>query len=282
MTIIRFCIVIILGLTLISCASMPDMQMGAIRQAEGLDVVSVVIPGFVADKAIYDPISGNLFIMERQSQKVFIYKGDKLLNVIGGIGFENGNFKRLNDIELDSDGSLLCLDSLTKVVKRFSADGAYISEIALGSLVQPQYLCTTGDQTMFVYDNSSGEIVSLSALDHLEQYRFGRFQLGGIETMAASREFLITYAGDSGKTTLFSILGQKLEEYDGYYAMDAYRNFITDRIMPSGRIPGDAVPLITGTPGGSSLRSLREHQGYVTFVKGEQVSVHRIRYGASR
>ncbi|HNX36923.1 MAG TPA: hypothetical protein PL124_04860 [Candidatus Cloacimonadota bacterium] len=266
-----------------ACASMPDPAFQNERNVPEVEPVMTVIPGFIPAKAAYDPLSERLFVLDQTSQKVSIFKGSSLMNVVGGFGFEKGNFQKLNDIEIDNDGSLLCLDGMAKVVKRFSTEGAYISEISLSGLALPTSFCVAPDQTMFVYDSATGEIVCLSALDHTEQYRFGRFQVQGLSSMSATRDYLLTYSAESNTSNLFSILGQQLDVYDGFWVMDTYKMLYTTKLIRYGRAPVSSYCWFAVQVYGhlDTLRHLKEHQGFVTLTRGDYIEVHRIVYGAA-
>lgn len=214
---------LLLCLALSACAG---LQSGGRRPLESINLREVYRAEFPVEKALFDPAAASIYILNSQSRQVNIIQDSRLINTIGGLGFERGNILRLADIASGEDGTLLVLDSADRSVKRFSNDGAYISEIALDWIAQPELLCQSPDQTLYVYDSSGGEIICLSALDNEEQFRFGKFQLQLITSLSCSRDYVCAYSAVSGKTLIFSSLGQLIREAEGFWICDNFRNAV--------------------------------------------------------
>ena len=215
---------LLLSLVLSACAG---MQSGGHRPLENIRLQEEHKADIPVAKALYDPAAASIYILNNQSRQVNIIQDSRLINTIGGMGFERGNILRLTDIACGEDGTLLVLDSADRSVKRFSNDGAYVSEIALDWIAQPELLCQGPDQTHYIYDSSGGEIICLSALDNQELFRFGKFQLQLITALSCSRDYVSAYSSVTDKSTIYSSLGQLIREVDGYWLSDNYRNVLS-------------------------------------------------------
>lgn len=215
---------LLLSLALSACAG---MQSGGRRPLENIRLQDEYKADIPVAKALYDPAAASIYILNNQSRQVNIIQDSRLINTIGGMGFERGNIIRLADIACGEDGTLLVLDSADRSVKRFSNDGAYVSEIALDWIAQPELLCQGPDQTLYIYDSSGGEIICLSALDNQELFRFGKFQLQLITALSCSRDYVVAYSSATGKSTVYSSLGQLIREVEGYWLSDNYRNVLS-------------------------------------------------------
>lgn len=233
-------------------------------------------------KAVFDPTSSGIWVLEAKSKQVSIYRNGNRLNSIGGIGFERGSIKRLADIGIGDDGTLLILDSMDRRLKRFSADGAYLSEIALDWIAGPELVCQSSDQTLYIYDSSGAEIVCVSALDNTEQFRFGKFQLRLPTSLSCSRDYVTAYSSVTGKTLIFSSLGQLIRELDGFWTSDNFRNLLALNSRPDG-----SYQLVTVNPeAGSDLPVLSATQpqnmvllgSYLCVSEADKVLIYRLEY----
>ena len=214
---------ILLLLLLCSC-SVPKFHPR--RQVSAILLESFIPLELKVDKAICDPISKSVYALSRARQQVDVYKGNTLVNSIGGLGTQNYNFQRLTDIGLDADGSLLALDQMSSQIKKFSADGRYIASFDLYGTHQPEFFCMSMDRELYVYDASSDEIVNISLLDGKEVFRFGRFQLQSPSAMSCNRELVCIYSSQSNQSQIYNSLGQYLQNMAGQVLPDSYGNLI--------------------------------------------------------
>lgn len=178
------------------------------------------------DKLVFDEISGSCYTMHTDWQELIFFREGNLINKTGGLGYDKTNFQRLMDIALDTDGSLLALDSATRTVKKFTSDGKFSGEFELPGLRQPELFAVAGDQTLFIYDAIASEIVCFSALDIKEQYRFGRFELKNISSLSCNRNYVLAYSKDLNKTSVFSILGQHIITFPNLAMLDEQGNLL--------------------------------------------------------
>jgi hypothetical protein len=176
--------------------------------------------------------------MSTDWQQIHFFRDRKRVNTIGGMGLERSSFQRLSDIALDSEGNLLALDSLPRKIRRFSSDGMWTGEIEIKNSLQPELLAMAADQTLFVYDAMSGEIICYSPLDGEELYRFGKFQLYRVSNLSVSRNYVIAYSAIDGISHVFSVLGQFIGSKPGQVVYDEYDNeIILDKgVLRSGEI----------------------------------------------
>ncbi len=178
-------------------------------------------------KAHYHPDRKQIYALDVSTQKILIWKNDKLENVIGGMGRGNSNFQALADFALGPDGSVYALDSSAKVIKRFNADGKYMNSMDLGYVQQPSKLALGTQQSLYVYDVASSEIIAYNLLDGVELYRFGRFQLDRVDQLFANRDFVVAYDKAADKSALYSSLGQFVSKDAGQIVYDTYNNAIS-------------------------------------------------------
>lgn len=270
---------LLISLLLSACAGMQSVQR---RPLEGIQLYQELNPDVPIGKAIYNPFASCVYVLNTKARQVNIYQGEKLLNTIGGSGFERSSIQRLTDIGISDDGTLLVLDSMGRSVKRFSSDGAYISEIALDWLAQPELLCQSPDQTLYVYDSSGGEIICISALDQKEQFRFGKFQLAMLSSLSCSRDYVVAYSSATGKSLIYSSLGQLIRSVDGYWITDNYRNAVKLSAMGAGsytmtsRIPESPEdwPELSGT----EPLSMVLQGGYLCVAEPDKLIIYRLNY----
>lgn len=258
------------------------MQSVQRRPLEGLQLYQELSPDVPIGKAIYNPFAACVYVLNSKARQVNIYQGLKLLNTIGGIGFDRSSIQRLADIGISEDGTLLVLDSMGRSVKRFSNDGAYISEIALDWIAQPELLCQSSDQTLYVYDSSGGEVICISALDHQEQFRFGKFQLSMLTSLSCSRDYVVAYSSATGKSLIYSSLGQLIRSVDGYWVTDNYRNAV--KLSAKGASGYTMASRIPESPedwpetSGTEPLSMVLQGGYLCVARPDKVIIYRLNY----
>lgn len=178
-------------------------------------------------KAYYHPSSKAIYAMEANTHRILVWKGDKQVNAIGGMGSGNTNFQSLSDFAMGSDGSIYALDSSAKVIKRFNADGKYLNRVQLDYVQQPSKLALGTEQNVYVFDAASSEIIAYDMLDSSELYRFGRFELQRVDQLFANRDFVVAYDEIKDESALFSSLGQHISNHAGQIVYDAYNNAIS-------------------------------------------------------
>jgi hypothetical protein len=97
-----FTMLAILGL--FACAgpvSRPPVDVEAFILSSSLELAKP------AQKALYNPITGDLFTLNTKDQEISIYQNGTLRNVVGGLGTGESNFLNLSDIAIAPDGAYL-------------------------------------------------------------------------------------------------------------------------------------------------------------------------------
>jgi hypothetical protein len=234
-------IVMFILIAVLLLAACSGNRFSAYRAIEDLKQVDWV-PGSY-DKAVCDPLTRVVFAMDRSTHEVHIYRGGKRINTIGGLGFDRTSFQRLSDIGVDTDGSLLALDSVQKLLRKFSPEGGVVAEISLSGLHQPELFCVSADGELFVFDAATQEIVCISAFDAGELYRFGRFQLKQPSSISCSRDYIAVYSGALNSTDVFYLLGQYKESIPDQVVFDNFNNPLSPEKTPALVLAGKAALL---------------------------------------
>jgi hypothetical protein len=240
---------------------------------DSFSLYSSISAGMPLQKALYYPQGGIIYAMSSTTQQIGIFKDTQRVNVIGGLGTGSGNFQNLSDIAIASDGSLLALDSVSKSIKKFNDSGKPIGVLELKGSVQPTMLAVNTDQSFFVFDAASAEIILYSALDGVEQFRFGKFQLVQVQQLACNRDYVVAYDATEGKSNVFSTLGQYIKTDDGQSLYDDYNNGLNlnDDLLISQMSPAS---LNIGT--GAGLMNISKDTLILVF--GEEIRLLRMGY----
>ncbi|MDY0151210.1 MAG: hypothetical protein RBS43_02930 [Candidatus Cloacimonas sp.] len=193
---------------------------------ESFSLVSSIPTGMPISKALYQASNDQLFVMSAKTQEIGIFRGGERHNVLGGMGTGAANFLSLSDIGINRDGGLLALDSVAKSIKIFTSDGKANGNIELKGSVQPTLFCVHADQSLFVFDQATGEIITYSTLDGTEQYRFGKFELQQPTQLFCNRDYVVAYEQQTDTSHVFSVLGQFVKSDKGQTLFDDYNNGI--------------------------------------------------------
>ena len=185
-------------------------------------------------KAVSDARGKTVYALSRESQEIDIFVDGVRMNSIGGLGFDRANFQRLSDIGVDTDGGLLALDSARKLLKKFSWEGMFISELKFDDLSQPELFCAAPAGTLFVYDAAASEIICYSPLDGREFDRFGRFELDRPVNLDCNKDYLWAHNLEEGSTGVFVLLGQHLGTLPQIAALDRSGAYFSAQALESG------------------------------------------------
>jgi hypothetical protein len=175
---------------------------------------------FTPHKSVYNKLENTICIMEKNTNLIHIFRNEKKINTIGGLGFNDYSFNKLNDITLAPDGNLLALDSFNKVVKKFDMEGKLIAEFNLGLLAKPQIFDITLDETFYIYDGNRKEIVVKKISDPELSFSFGKFMFSNPVSLIINTGFVQVYDIDLNSTLLFNLWGDLLHEYEGNVLSD--------------------------------------------------------------
>ncbi len=263
---------LLLCLMLIS-AGCSGVKFNPHRQISGIEQIDFLPTDTAFSKALFDPLSGSIYALEKQTAMVHVFRDGKLQNRIGGIGFDSYNFQRLSDIALDTDGGLLALDPMAKSLKKFTPDGQLMSRMDLSMLAQPELIASSPDQDLFVYDAAPQEIVCVSALDASELNRFGKFESLLPTNLYCTRDYVVAYDSSRDLSHVFHILGQHKENMPRQIIFDAFANVIVaDAVdIPEGFV-ATRLPVAIA-PGICTMN--RDH---ICAIMPSGISIYRVSY----
>lgn len=224
--ILRVLVVCLLITLLAACSGpvqRPPMDIGSFNL-----VATLALPKPV-QKALYEPFGETLYALNAQDQEITLYNKAMQKNVIGGLGTGETNFLRLSDIALAPAGGVLALDQAAKTVKKFDANGKFLSSLDLAGAIQPALIAQGADQLLYVFDQASSEIIVYSMLDGTEQNRFGKFELKTLTLLSCNRDYVVGYDASTDTSHVFSSLGQFVKSEAGQTLYDDYNNGINLR-----------------------------------------------------
>lgn len=261
---------VLLVILLTGCSG---VKFSAYRSISSIEQVHLMQTDKTFSKALFDPRGRIIYAMDAKSAMVYVYRDDKLVNRIGGIGFDSSNFQRLSDIALDADGGLIVLDSMAKTLRKFTPEGKLISQMDLAKLVQPELVAISPEQDFFIYDVAPQEIVCISAMDGSELYRFGKFQSIIPTNLYCTRDYVVAYDMVKDLSYVYFLLGQHKENMPRQIVYDAFGNIIVAEAveLPEG-FDAHTLP-VTQKPGTCTLN--REH---VCAVLMRGIAVFRVNY----
>ncbi|HPR17665.1 MAG TPA: hypothetical protein PLD62_05415 [Candidatus Cloacimonadota bacterium] len=172
---------------------------------------------FIPQKCLYSSSQKTTFVWQKDSNLIHIFQNGIKINSIGGMGTGQTNFNNLSDIALAPDGSLLALDSFARKIKKFDTQGGFIAQFSLNNFDEPLLFDIALDETFYIYDNRSREIVATSLYGQQEYYRFGNFQLKTPSNLILSGNNLVVNDRTNDQTLVFDSLGQFLFSRNGYF-----------------------------------------------------------------
>ena len=130
-----------------------------------------------------------------------------------------------------------------------------------------------GDQSIFVYDQASSEIICISALDGAEQYRFGKFELEQVTALNCNHDYVVAYDSHSDSSQIFSVLGQFVKSDKGQTLFDDYNNGIN---LGSGALTSQMSAALLPLKEPTGLMSLSSD--VISMVLGEEIRLLKIGY----
>ncbi|MDP8202899.1 MAG: hypothetical protein P9L95_00020 [Candidatus Tenebribacter mawsonii] len=190
------------------------------------ELIKKIQTNFIPQKCLYSSINKTVFVWENETDLIHIYSGENKINTIGGLGFNSQSFNKLADITLAPDGNLLALDSFQKKIKKFDVNGKLIAEISLTDFVEPSLFAVAIDETYYIYDNASKEIVITRTFDRSDWYSFGKFQLNTPSNLSLGKNEITVYEPKQNATMIFGILGRFQKEFDGNVKIEKQQNYI--------------------------------------------------------
>ncbi|MBN1327184.1 MAG: hypothetical protein JW996_04475 [Candidatus Cloacimonetes bacterium] len=238
-----------------------------------MNVIYRIYPDFKSAKALYSASEKTLYALDPNNSKIHIYHEGKKINVIGGLGFSQGNFSRIADIALTPDGKLLVLDSFEKKISRFDRDGKMTAEFDLTDLPEPVLLDLTIDEKFYFYDRNYQEVIFRQQLNDDNYYEFGKFQIRSPDQLTVTRNYVILYSRDEDCSFVFDRFGQFISEDKGYVQYDRkVRYDLAGNYITS----GSGAEKFALSPERWTNFMIRE--GYCTIISDREIQVLEIIY----
>ncbi|MDD2227905.1 MAG: hypothetical protein PHY48_00660 [Candidatus Cloacimonetes bacterium] len=263
----------LLLLLLISMFACGGNHRPAPMDIDSFNLVSSISAGMPLQKAVYYPANQNLYAMSRRTQEISIFEGTVRKNVVGGLGTGTSNFQALSDIAVGFDGSLLALDSVSKSIKMFNTSGKAKGTLELKGSIQPTLIAVNSNQSFYIYDAASAEIILYSALDGTEQFRFGKFELNQVTQLSCNRDYVVAYDDTEDESHIFSSLGQFIKSETGQTLFDDYNNGLN---LAAGMLISQMSHASLSIGEGSGLMNI--NRDIVVLVFEEEIRVLKIGY----
>jgi len=263
----------LLMLLLLSMFACGGANRPAPMDIDSYSLVSSISAGMPVQKAVYHPASQTLYAMSPRAQEISIFEGTVRKNVVGGLGTGTSNFQALSDIAVGFDGSLLALDSVSKSIKMFSTNGKAKGMLELKGSIQPTLIAVNSNQSFYIYDAASAEIILYSALDGSEQFRFGKFELNQVTQLSCNRDYVVAYDDTEDKSHIFSSLGQFVKSEAGQTLFDDYNNGLN---LYEGLLVSQMSPASLAVGEDSGLMNIS--RDIVVLVFAEEIRMLRIGY----
>jgi WD40 repeat protein len=173
---------------------------------------------FTPEKCIYSNVDKTIFIWQKDTNLIHIFKNGMRINTVGGAGSERSNLSQLSDIALSPDGNLFALDSFQKKIKKYDRDGMYITSFDLQEFKEPVLLAVAVDETFYIYDDFLNEIIATRDFIENNWFNFGSQVIENPLGLSVTLDQIIIYEVDS--TIIFNTLGQLENHYNESYLVD--------------------------------------------------------------
>ncbi len=140
---------------------------------------------------VFDKKNNRLLIVDNDNHRLIIYTPDgKFIKEIGGVGFENGQFRYPYSIALDEKGNFYVVDVLNTRVQVFNPEFEFLRNIGEWGIEKGQFFRPQG----IAIDNKGRVFVS-------ESYQ----KIGVIQVFSQDGEFLALVGDKSRKKLRFSV-----------------------------------------------------------------------------
>jgi len=203
-------------LILIFCSSCVSLEKAHLDlKLSHLDKIVEISTNFIPAKSVYSSLDNTTYIMEKDANRIHIYKDDQKINSIGGMGFDVYNFNKLTDIALSPDGNLLALDSFARKIKTFDREGKLVTQFNLELIGKPEIFDISLDETFYIYDRNKKEIVITRITDEDVSESFGKFILSEPVSLIINDNMVQVYDRQADKTFQFDLWGDLLNEWKG-------------------------------------------------------------------
>lgn len=205
----------------------------------------------------------NLFVISSKNY-LYIYKNNKLINKIGGIGFSNNNFSQISDFAIAQN--IAVLDGLQRVIKLFDFDGNWIADIKLDDFLHPTLFDVSRSGVYYIYDKDRDEISVSAHPDEDIDFTFGKLELNNPVRLTISKHYLIINNADK-TSDIFDLSGQLLEHKNDDIQINEYGSYICNKNFVFQK--GVAKPIFS-SPNAISFFSVSD--SYIITISSNSVS----------
>lgn len=193
-----------------------------------LEIIHKISLDFTPAKCTFSTSDKTLFVLDGKDNKIHFFRDGKMVNSVGGMGFEKQNFTRLTDIALSPDDKLLALDSFEKTIKKFDKDGNLITEFVVENLNKPKLFDISIDENFYIYDENINEILSTRFFSESDDYFFGKFELNNPQKIVLIKNELLVY-NDDNTTLIYDTFGQLIAEKSGNIQRDNFADYVLQK-----------------------------------------------------
>lgn len=212
-------------LILVCSCSINEYQLN--KPIQEIKAIKTIPINYQAKKAVYSSRYQTLFVLNEQFNEIWIYRNEELVNKIGSSGFSDNNFKKLSDLCLSNDNSLLALDSFDKKIKKFDQNGQLLSSVSLSQVRDPILLDMNESGSLFIYDDSFKEIFVFDNTNLKFLFSFAKFQFQKLDNLNVNNENVLAFDQINNKTSIFDINGRLIDEHNNQIFYDRGLNKIS-------------------------------------------------------
>lgn len=178
---------------------------------------------FIPAKCLYSNVDKTIFIWQKDTNLIHIFKNGIRMNTVGGTGSELSNLSQLSDIALSPDGNLLALDSFQKKIKKYDRDGKYITTFNLQEFKEPVLLDVAADETFYIYDDFLNEIIATRDFIENNWFVFGSQDIEKPLDLCVTLDQIIIF--ETNSTIIYNTLGQMENRYNESYLVDKNQRY---------------------------------------------------------
>ncbi len=167
---------------------------------------------YIPQKAVF---TSSELLYTTDKNHIYIYQNKRLINKIGGYGFEKNNFSELSDFTISNTGNLIVLDGLQREIKIFDKSGSWLNTLNLNFTLYPTLLDITDDAILYIYDADKHKIFVTKDFSNNADFSFADLEFEEPTSLVINDNY-ITINTKANKTYVYDISGQLLYNFDNY------------------------------------------------------------------
>jgi len=264
----KYIIFLVLGFTLFSCATTIKPPKYIVK-----DIVfeEEIITKSNIDKCLYSSFYDTYFCMN--NNKVTIYSKKKMVNQIGGMGFDQSSFNELSDICLSANNKLIVLDKFSHKISKFDENGSFIQSFILNKTDEPTLIATDMQDNLFIFDAQQNEILVYDNVNNEPINNFGKFSIESPEKLVFQNNNIIVYC--KNKILQFSRIGYLINEFPANIIFDDFGNKFVLKHNLIDAVDNDFQKLLTEISPNSKVNTTKEN---MTFWYKNRIINYEIEY----